>query len=317
MDKLPLDLHPVDPAEVIHASIDLIRPIADKKLIRIDTKTDPSVGLVSADPSRLKQVIWNLLANAIKFSSEGKQIQIRLDRIQDATIEYASIKVSDEGKGISPEFIPQLFNRFSQADSSSTRIHGGLGLGLALVRNLVELHGGTVKAESPGEGKGSTFTVNIPIILNKKDFSRDSKLSSEIKAIENNDEQIKLDGLRVLLVDDEANTSEALTVVLQSFGAEVNCAASASEALEIFQKFQPHVLVSDIAMPGEDGYSLIRKIKLLGQKGQIPSLALTAYASGEDIKRALDAGYQAHLAKPVDVNNLSRTIARLAGRTES
>jgi signal transduction histidine kinase/ActR/RegA family two-component response regulator len=313
MDKLPLELHPVDPTPIVRTAIDLIRPVADRKSIRIETKFDTSVGVISVDPVRLQQVIWNLLTNAIKFSSDGKRVVVRLERIKVDAGEYARIQVSDEGKGISPDFLPHLFNRFSQADSSSTRTHGGLGLGLALVRNLVELQGGTVEADSPGESKGATFTVKLPLLMNGTDPIQRPEGESKTQTIKSDEELVKLDGLRILIVDDEPNTCEALSVVLHSFGAEVTCAISVSEALQLLPGFKPHVLVSDIAMPGEDGYVLIRKLGALGPgDSQIPCVALTAYAGAEDVKRALDAGFQTHLSKPVDTNKLVGTIARLA-----
>jgi PAS domain S-box-containing protein len=318
MDKLPLDLHPVDPAHIVRAAVDLIRPVADKKSIQIEMEMDPSTGIVSADPVRLQQVIWNLLTNAVKFSSEGKQIVVRMERTKVKDKDYARIQVVDKGKGISSDFIPHLFDRFSQADSSSTRIHGGLGLGLAIVRNLVELQGGTVEAESPGEGKGTTFTIKLPLLIDRVGLIQNFHAEAKAKTIRSEEESLKLDGLRVLLVDDEPNTCEALSVVLHSFGAKVLCAISVSEALGLLAQFKPHVLVSDIAMPGEDGYALIRKIRGLGPVDcQIPCVALTAYAGAEDIKRALGAGFQAHLSKPVDTNKLVGTIARLASESRN
>ncbi len=311
--KLTIDMRIVDPAAVIHGAIDSVQVLAESKSIQIETIMSQT-GRVYADPARLQQVIWNLLTNSIKFSAQGSKVEVQLNQVEKTGQIYAQITVRDSGKGIRPEFLPRIFDRFSQGDSSSTRQHGGLGLGLAITHKLMELQGGAVHAESLGEGKGASFRVEIPLALNEKAMTQDSGLESTRKSTENIEEQISLDGLRVLLVDDEANTREALMNMLHSFGAEVKVAASVDEALKIFTQLEPHILVSDIAMPDEDGFSLIRKIRALGQHGQIPLLALTAYASAEDVKRASDAGFQAHLAKPVDGTELIRVIARLAGR---
>ena len=311
--KFPLERQDIDPTAVIRAAMESVGPAAEEKEIQIETKLDSSVGVIFGDASRLQQVIWNLLANAIKFSSTGGRIELRLERFEEQGRDSARIQVRDQGKGINPEFLPYIFNLFTQADSSTTRAYGGLGLGLAIVRNLVELHGGTVQAESPGEGKGATFTVNLPL----KSLQKGSDLITQPKELSRKvtegEEGVRLDGLRILIVDDEASAREAFTFMLGSFGAEVQAVESASKAVEAFGQFKPHILVSDIAMPGEDGYSLMQKIRALDSTdgGQVPSIALTAYAGPEDRNRALASGFQTHVSKPVDANHLARVIERL------
>lgn len=238
-----------------------------------------------------------------------QRLGIKLDRVTFPIDEQIRIKVSDNGKGIKPEFIPIIFNRFTQVDSTSTRAYGGLGLGLAIVQNLVKMHKGTVAVESLGEGKGATFIVLLPVNPSAKILSLEAEAEAEAEA------EVTLHGLRILLVDDEANAIESFSLILHSFGAEVETAASANEALAVFEEFKPDVLVSDIAMPIEDGYSLIAKIRAKASKlGQIPALALTAYAGQEDIQRIHLAGFQSHMAKPADAGKLALAIARLAKR---
>jgi CheY-like chemotaxis protein len=223
------------------------------------------------------------------------------------------IRIVDSGKGIDPQFLPQIFDRFSQEDSSTIRVHGGLGLGLAIVRDLVELHGGTIRAESLGENRGASFSVMLPI---KSDhpLSDTQRILKDPQAVD--DKPVNLDGIRVLIVDDEADAREAFGVLLSSFGADVKAAGSATEALNIFAKFKPHVLISDIAMPEEDGYSLIKKVRALEKAagGRTPALAMTAYAGEEDVRHALSAGFQVHLSKPVDGHHLAKTNAMLVGK---
>lgn len=313
--KVPLELQEVNPAEILTTAIEAIRSAATSKSITIDTFFDSQSGTVRADPIRLQQVFWNLLSNAVKFSAPESKIAVRLEKIKDDGGEKAKaqIKVVDSGKGISPEFLPHIFETFSQEDASSIRLHGGLGLGLAIVKNLVELHGGSVHAESPGEKKGAVFTVILPLVSNRIAPETQGKNSESRSLSATNQEQIRLDGLRVLLVDDEANTREAISETLLSLGVEIKAVESAREAMELFPKFKPHVLVSDIAMPGEDGYTLIKNIRALGAKrgGQVPAVALTAYAGPENVKRALSAGFQVHLAKPFDAVHLAEAIAKV------
>ena len=311
--KLRLDVRPVELASVVESAIDAVRPAADANEIRIQSILDPRAGPVSGDPNRLQQIVWNLASNAVKFTDKGGRVQVRLQRVNS----HIEIVVSDTGQGISPDFLPYVFDRFRQADATSTRRHGGLGLGLAIVRHLVEMHGGTVRAESSGEGSGATFTVQLPLMivhLARRETDRVHPSSGDGSPAE---QQPGLGGVRVLVVDDEPDTLAMLRVMVEEFDAEVKCCASVSEALQALDEWHPDVLVSDIEMPGEDGYQLIRKVrerdKLRG--GQIPAVALTAYARTEDRVRALSAGYQMHLAKPFEPQELSAIIGSLAGRT--
>ncbi|MBI2519758.1 MAG: PAS domain S-box protein [Bdellovibrio sp.] len=307
--KLSLKFLALDLAPIIQDTIESLDIMTKNKAIRINLTVEPSIGLVSADSIRIHQIMWNLLNNAIKFSPEKSEIQVKLKKVLRPSGAMAQIQVIDNGIGIASNFLPHLFERFTQADNSKTRIHDGLGLGLAIVRNLVELHGGTIQAESPGLGKGSTFTLNLPILPLAKKTKAQNDPIKELQSL-------VLDGLRVLLVEDEVTTREALTIAIQSFGAKVQTASSVKEALELFPKFRPQVLVSDVAIPIEDGHSLMRKIRDLSalKGGQTPSLALTAYATEEDVKKALAAGFTAYLSKPVDIDTLIKMIARLAER---
>jgi CheY-like chemotaxis protein len=255
----------------------------------------------------LQQIVWNLLSNAVKFTPHGGSIKVRLE--QDGN--HARITVQDTGLGIKPEFLPSVFDRFRQADSSTTRSFGGLGLGLAIVRHLVELHGGSVWASSEGAGKGATFSAMFPL-LPERIQAPPLHHSSESKGVDLH----ALEGLRVLLVDDEPEARQIIGTVIKRMGAEVKTCESASEALETLVEWRPDVLMSDIAMPDEDGYSLIGKVRSLPRDkgGATPAAALTAYARDEDRRRALDAGYQMHIAKPVTSTQLVTLISRLVGR---
>lgn len=318
---------------------------ADEQPHHLKSKIAKPQFLVSGDGERLQQVIWNLLSNAIKFTPQGGGVEVQLKVIKEdehaqkktaspsSCPQYAQISVSDTGIGISSHFLPYVFDRFRQADSSSTRSHGGLGLGLAIVRHLVELHGGTVHVESPGKGQGATFTVKLPL-LNHQDKrirgQRDNATSQFIQQplaeaeYEISDPYISLDGVRVLVVDDEADSRDFLTTVLQECQAEVKAVGSVQEALDTMTQWKPDVLVSDIGMPEEDGYSLIRKVRAIEragdisspqQRGKIPAAALTAYARPEDRTRAIQEGYQLHLPKPVQPAELTTVVASLVGRT--
>jgi CheY-like chemotaxis protein len=268
---------------------------------------------LAGDSVRMQQVVWNLISNAVKFTPPDGLVQIRLDRF-DSHIE---ITVSDTGAGIAPEFLPFVFDRFSQADQRKTRRLGGLGLGLAIVRHLVELHGGTVRAQSPGEGRGSTFTVSFPIVsiyrVNEEGAPEPSVVREPPVSYELRD---RLDGLRVLVVDDELDTRELLKVVLCQCGAEVVSAESAAEAFKIMTTAQPDLLISDIGMPDEDGYEFIRRVRALPaeQGGRVPAIALTAYARVEDRMEALRAGYQMHVPKPVELAELAAVASSLIRR---
>ncbi|HEX8556760.1 MAG TPA: PAS domain S-box protein [Pyrinomonadaceae bacterium] len=311
--KLRIDVRPVDPNSFIEAAVESVRPAAEAKGVRVQKVMDTGVVSVSGDPVRLQQVVWNLLSNAIKFTPRGGRVQVRLERVNS----HIEIAVTDTGLGIARDFLPHVFDRFRQADGTTTRHHGGLGLGLAIVRHLVELHGGTVRAESPGEGQGSTFTVLLPVAPVYASDSSETRVHpaarETLPVFECPD---RLDGLRVLVVDDEPDTREMLKAGLGQCGAEVMVAASAADALAELQKSPPDVLISDIGMPDEDGYALIRKVRDLpaGRGGNVPSIALTAYARTEDRLQALRAGYQMHVTKPVELTELAAVVASLAKR---
>lgn len=320
--KLAIEIKSVDPASVVCSAIESVRPMSEKKSIQIECSLPNETEMIQADPIRLQQIIWNLLTNAIKFSPKKSIVDVKLKYIEEQNKRFAQIKVSDQGKGIPPQFISQIFHRFSQADSTSTRVHGGLGLGLSIVHSLVEMQSGTVVAENAPNGNGAIFTVTFPLLLQQfateADFEN-TKDSLPQDGNANRSQTMNLDGLRILIVDDDESARDAISLHLKSLGAEVRTVGSASEALEIFVKFKPSILVSDIAMPDEDGYSLIRKIRLLATNkgGRVPALALSAYAASEDGKEALAAGYQAHIAKPVEAHELGRVILSLSAKSAS
>jgi signal transduction histidine kinase/ActR/RegA family two-component response regulator len=305
--KLNLEVRPLDLASVTRSAINVVRPAADAKGISLDFFAEPGLGAISADSARLQQIIWNLLSNAVKFTPQGGKICVRVK--QDAA--DARVTVKDTGQGIEPEFLPRVFDRFLQADSSTTRSFGGLGLGLAIVRHLVELHGGTVSAESDGLNKGATFSATFPLLTERTEPISIAH-SGEMSALENH----SLDGLRVLLVDDEPEAREIISTVITRTGAEVTACESASEALAALLEWKPDVILSDIAMPDEDGYSFIGKVRSLPREkgGATPAAALTAYARDVDRRQALAAGYQMHIAKPIAASQLVNIVARLAGR---
>lgn len=313
--NLRLDVRQLDPGSFIEAAIEALRPAAAAKSVRIQKVMDTGVVSVSGDPARLQQVVWNLLSNAIKFTPKGGRVQVRLERINS----HIEIAVSDTGAGIEPEFLPYVFERFRQADQKTTRQHGGLGLGLAIVRHLVELHGGTVQADSPGEGQGATFVVHLPVVpFHQKGNPAERVHPSARDTVASYDCPERLEGLKVLVVDDEADTRELLRVGLGQCGAEVMTAGSAQEALAAIEESRPDLLISDIGMPGEDGYELIRKVRALSavRGGKIPAIALTAYARTEDRLRALRAGYQMHISKPVELAELVAVMASLVQRND-
>jgi PAS domain S-box-containing protein len=308
--RLRLAVRPVDLSEIIREAVESIRPASDAKGIDVTISADAE-GIVRGDPDRLRQIVWNLLSNAVKFTPNGGHVDVRMDRADNRF----NIIVSDTGKGITPEFLPHVFERFRQANSSITRSFGGLGLGLAIVRQLTELHGGTVSAESAGEDKGSKFTVSLPV-MPPAEAMKGSAVRPATKARSGQSGASHLDSLRILVVDDEPDARELLTELFEENRAEVIVAASAKDALAAFARTRPDVLVCDIGMPEEDGYSLIRKIRALPaeQGGTIHALALTAYAREEDRYMALEAGFEAHVAKPIEPDELVRTVAELAGR---
>lgn len=303
--KLNLDVRPLDICSVTRAAINVVRPAADAKGIKLDYSAESGLGAISADSARLQQIIWNLLSNAVKFTPQGGRITIRIS--QEGS--HAKVTVKDTGQGIDPEFLPRVFDRFRQADSSTTRSFGGLGLGLAIVRHLVELHGGTVSAESEGAGKGATFTATFPLLTDRA--GPVSQTGENVAP-----EVYSLEGLRVLLVDDEPEAREIISTVIGRTGAEVKTCISASDALMKMSEWRPDVILSDIAMPEEDGYSFIGKVRSLPREkgGETPAAALSAYARDEDRVQALAAGYQMHIAKPIGASQLVTMVAKLAGR---
>jgi signal transduction histidine kinase/CheY-like chemotaxis protein len=310
--KLRLSVAPVDLSSVINAAIDSVQLAADSKGIRLEVTLDPSARHATGDASRLQQIVWNLLSNAIKFTDAGGRVGVRLERSGS----FAQVRVSDTGHGISPDFLPFIFDRFRQADGSITRTHGGLGLGLAIVRNLVELHGGTVKAESAGEGFGATFIITLPL-ANARTSARSRRhkinLGQAAGEVAAHNTLPPLEGVRVLLVDDDPDTLNVLAVVLTEQSAEVQTASSVAEALEVFRWYAPDVVVSDLAMPGEDGFSLIGKLRELEVEDSrlTPALALTAHARVDDRVRALSVGFNMFVPKPVEPDELITAIAHL------
>jgi signal transduction histidine kinase/CheY-like chemotaxis protein len=307
--KVRLDAAPVDVASMINVAVESAQLAADAKGIQLEVILDPLARHIVGDFSRLQQVVWNLLGNAIKFTPSGGRVAVRLSRL-DRSVE---ICVSDTGEGINPAFLPFVFDRFRQADGSQTRLHGGVGLGLAIVRHLVELHGGTVLAESPGLGRGATFTITLPIAPAKRIRRKSTRDLGNENRLELSRPQ--LDGLQVLLVDDDRDTLQVMNALLTESRARVRTASSAAEALEVLQRYKADVLVLDLAMPYEDGYSLIRKIRASETRRgrQTPAVALTARVRIEDRAQALEAGFNLFVPKPVEPNELITAIANLAG----
>ena len=306
--KLRLDLRVVAVAEIVEGALESVRPSAEAKQIDIEACLDGCEEAILCDAARMQQVIWNLLTNAIKFTPEGGRIRVDTEREEGVVV----ISVTDSGVGIAPDFLPYVFDRFRQQDGASTRAHGGLGLGLSIVRHLTELHGGTVRAESAGEGRGATFMVRVPLAPVRA--GQLERIEAEAGAALG--DLPSLAGLRVLIVDNEADARGLMRAVLEGCGATVDEAETAAEALAFLQTQCPDVLLSDIAMPGEDGYSLIRKVRSLdGPARMLPAAAFTAYATATDRARALLAGFQAHIPKPVEPSELAVVVAALVGRT--
>ncbi|HYY56511.1 MAG TPA: ATP-binding protein [Pyrinomonadaceae bacterium] len=310
--KLRLDVRRFDLSKIIDAAIASVRPAAEAKQIGIETIIDEEARLIWGDANRLQQVVWNLLSNAVKFTPEGGRIEVRLKRVNAHT----QIVVSDTGQGISADFLPYVFDRFRQADSTSTRAHSGLGLGLAIVRHLSEMHGGSVRAESEGEGRGSTFTLELPVRAVITEAEEEVVAYCEGADASQFPPATLLEGVSVLVVDNEHDARALVSEVLEQCGATVMTASSTAEALAVLEQAKPDVLVSDIGMPGEDGYDLIRRVRTLERErgGRLPAVALTAYVSEDDRRRALSAGYQEHVAKPVELKRLASLVASLAGR---
>jgi signal transduction histidine kinase/CHASE3 domain sensor protein/ActR/RegA family two-component response regulator len=310
---LKLEVQSLDLADVIHAALESLHPAADARQIKLQALLDNAAGPVWGDPQRMQQIVWNLLSNAIKFTPKGGQVQVQLERVNS----HVELAVSATGQGISANFLPHVFERFEQEDASRKRKHGGLGIGLAIVRQLVELHGGQVTAESAGEGQGATFRVVLPIMLARRKSLQETQRLPAPASVGTLSERHLLNGLRVLAVDDEVDARELLAELLSANGVEVRVAASGVDALATLKQWRPDVLISDIGMPEMDGYELLRELRLKetnGKHTRLPALALTAYATAEDRMRALQSGFQMHIAKPVDPEELTTVLASLAGR---
>ncbi|HWB54724.1 MAG TPA: PAS domain S-box protein [Tepidisphaeraceae bacterium] len=309
--KIRLDVQRVELSPIVQAAIETIKPAADAKGIRIQAVLDPLAPLVSGDPARLQQIFWNLLSNAIKFTSRGGRVQVLLERVNS----HVEISVIDTGEGISPDFLPFVFDRFRQADATTTRKHGGLGLGLAIVKQLTELHGGSVRVKSGGAGMGSTFIISLPLTVlhPEPDSLVERRHPSSGGPPGGTETCLKIAGIKVLVVDDEADSRALVKQLLEDCDASVITAESAAEAFDKLRSNLPDLLISDIGMPGEDGYSLIHRIRKLKAEegGNIPAIALTAYARSEDRTRSVLAGYQMHLSKPVESAELIASVASL------
>ncbi len=309
--KVRLDVQSVDLAVIVNVTVETVRPAAQAKDIRLHVVLDPLAGPVRGDPSRLQQVLWNLLTNAVKFTPKGGRVTVTLARINS----HLEIEVADSGEGIDPAFLPYVFDRFRQADASTSRRHGGLGLGLSIVKQLVEFHGGTISAKSMGLGTGATFRLTLPLMPISGDPSevqaaRKHPRGSVAPVDTQEIAEVKLTGLNVLVVDDEPDSRALIQRVLESADARVSTAASAEDGIQALLSGPVDVLVSDVGMPGEDGYSLIRRVRSLDREvATLPAIALTAYARKEDRIKAIQAGYQLHLSKPVEPVELVAMIA--------
>jgi PAS domain S-box-containing protein len=311
--KVRLDVQPLDPISFIDAAIETVRPSAEAKDIRLIRLLDPGAGPIAGDPARLQQVLWNLLSNAIKFTPKGGKVQVTLERVNS----HIEINVIDTGIGIKPEFVAHVFDRFQQGDQSTTKAYGGLGLGLSIVKHLVELHGGTVKASSAGPDKGATFSVHLPLTAVRRFAPPEQRLHPQAATPALVPfEAVDLSGIKVLVVDDEPDARELVKRLLLDCSARAFTASSAAEALSLLESEEPDVLVSDIGMPEADGYELLRMIRAREAAGgrRLPAIALTAFARAEDRVRALRAGFVAHVAKPVEPSELLATIAAFCGR---
>jgi PAS domain S-box-containing protein len=307
--KMRLNVQTLDPIPLIEVALESVRPAADAKGVRLQPILDPKAGPISGDANRIQQVVWNLLSNAIKFTPKGGRVQVRLERVNS----HVEVTVSDTGQGIRSEFLPYVFDRFRQADSSNTRSSMGLGLGLAIVRQLIELHGGAVCAESEGEGKGSTFTIKLPVIAVYDKQTEDKNNGPGVDRPEPIEALPSLHGVRVLIVDDKADARDLLIHVFKPCGAQVKTASSADEGLIEVKDWRPDVIISDIEMPGTDGYSFMQQVRAWEGEhgGWIPAIALTAYARRSDRLRTLSAGFQMHVTKPVEPNELVTVVASL------
>lgn len=310
--KVRLDVQRVDLLSVINSAIESVKPTAGTKQIRLTSVLDPLAGPVSGDPARLQQILWNLLTNALKFTPKNGRVHVVLERVNS----HLEISVHDTGSGIAPDFLPYVFDRFRQADASTTREQRGLGLGLAIAKNLAELHGGSVRAKSPGPNKGSTFTIVLPMVMVNIEAEPNRRHPRAVTR-ELAEERLDLHGVRVLAVDDEADARHLIKRILSACGAQIETADSGAAALRFLRKSKPHVLIMDIGMPNEDGYEAIQKVRQLTNQegGKVPAIALTAFARSEDRRRAILNGFQMHIAKPVEPSELIAMVASLAGRT--
>ncbi|MDX2216849.1 MAG: ATP-binding protein [Oculatellaceae cyanobacterium bins.114] len=297
-NKLVLDTAPIHLVPIIKDALETVQSAAIAKAIHLQAQLDPTPLQVLGDSNRLKQVIWNLLSNAVKFTPQGGQVKITLDYV-DAS---AQVQVIDTGKGISADFLPHVFDHFQQADSTTTRVFGGLGLGLAIAKQIVDMHGGVIQAASPGEGQGATFTVRFPLVVNTLQPVQDTPLSMTDADLKN---------IHVLVVEDDADNREMITFTLEMYGAKVTAVSSASSAIDTLSQCQPDILISDIGMSGMDGYALMQQIRRVTQTGQIPAIALTAYVSEADQQQAIAAGFQEHLSKPMEPTQLVATILKV------
>jgi PAS domain S-box-containing protein len=310
--QVRLDVQSLDPAALVDATLETVRPAAEAKGVRLEKLLDPKAGPVSGDPGRLQQVLWNLLSNAIKFTPKGGRVQVVLQRVNS----HIELSVADTGTGIKAEFLPHVFDRFRQADGSTTRRHGGLGLGLAIAKHLVELHGGTLRAASLGEDRGATFTAQLPLMVVRPGTPKESRVHPTTMHEAAPAALPDLAGLTVLAVDDEADARELIRRVLEDCGAAVVTASSVEEALAVFARGKADVIVSDIGMPGADGFDLLRRMRSLGRErgNNVPAIALTAFARAEDRMKILRAGFRMHVSKPVEAAELCIAVANAAGR---
>jgi CheY-like chemotaxis protein len=313
--KLRLDVQPVELPLVLQEAVETIRPAADAKHIRVNAVIDPQVGPISGDPDRLRQVVWNLLSNAVKFTPKGGQVQLALERVNSSV----EIIVSDTGIGIIREFMPHLFERFRQADSSTMRQHGGLGLGLAIVRDLVELHGGSVYASSAGRGEGATFRVRLPVRIVHEGEGVEKRVHPRHESRPLAQPLPDLHGIHVLAVDDEADALRLLTEILEAAGAVVTTARTGAAALDKLAAADPDVLVADLGMPLMDGFELVQRLRQSpdSRLRDLPAAALTAYARSEDRAKTLQGGFEMHLAKPIDPVELASAVKALGRRRHS
>jgi CheY-like chemotaxis protein len=310
--KLQIEPTQIDLCAVVESALDAVRPSFEAKDIRFKTTMVSNGCLVAGDANRLQQIFWNLFSNAVKFTPEGGTMRVEVKERK----QQVRVAVIDSGSGITAEFLPYIFDRFRQADGSTTRMHGGLGLGLSIVKHLVQLHGGNVEVKSDGKDKGSTFIVTLPLVSSSSSLAQEDIVATEVRGNGVAPGFLKLlKGLRILVVDDEADSRDLVSAILTRCGSDVYCCESAAAGMKAFKSWKPDLLVSDIGMPVEDGYSLIKKLRNLKSKRarEIPAVALTAYATKEDQARTLSSGFQIHVPKPIDPEILVRSIAKAMG----